>query len=205
VYHLNLTTGDLVMTTSFDYSVECLASDLALGSWVGTDYAFYTACGIDGSRNLMFRIHLDTGAADSAGGFGVTGEHPPIFVDDHSSDPVHAIAYDLSDGVLGGVHAGTFDLVSACDCGNEDIAGMALAAPSSGRPDVLPPPLAATNPVTATLNLPFACDCASGPALRTASPLPAQRECRAQASGRQARRAHRRAAHCRRPWPRLPR
>ena len=151
VYHLNLTTGDLVMTTSFDDSAVCLASDLALGSGEGEDYAVDTACGVSGDSNLMFRIHLDTGAADSADGFGSTGTHPPIFVRDVSRDPVHAVAYDLSDGVLGGVYAGTFDAAGSCDCGSEDFAGMALAAPSAGRPDLLPPLFAASNPTTATL------------------------------------------------------
>ena len=151
VYHLNLTTGDLVMTTSFDDSAVCLASNLALGSWEGVDYAFYTACGVDDAANLMLRIHLDTGAADSADGFGSTGTHAPIFVADASRDPVHAIAYDLSDGVLGGVFAGTFASVGACACGSEDFAGMALAASPAGRPDLFPPLFAASNPATATV------------------------------------------------------
>lgn len=152
VYHLNLTrtTGHLVRTTEFSDPM-CLASDLALGTWLGTDYAFYTACGIDGSRNLIFRIHLDTGAADSANGFGVTGAHPPIYVEDPSSDPVHSVVYDLSDGVLGGIYAGTIESVSACDCGSEDFAGMAVAAPPAGRPDLSPPLFAASNPATSTL------------------------------------------------------
>ena len=152
VYHLNISTGDLVMTTSFDDSAVCLASDLAFGSWVGgEDYAFYTACGVEDSSNLMLRIHLDTGAADSMNGFGDTGAHPPIFVADASRDPVHSVAYDLSDGVLGGIYVGTVDSAGACDCGSEDFAGMALAAPSAGRPDLLPPLFVATNPTTAAV------------------------------------------------------
>lgn len=151
VYHLNLTTGGLIKTTSFGDESVCLASDLALGSWEGEVYEFYTACGIDGSRNLMFRIHLDTGAADSVSGFGYTNEHPPIYVEDRSSDPVHAVVYDLSDGVLGGAYVGTFDDVSACYCGSQDFAGMALAAPSADRPDLSPPLFAAADPVTSTL------------------------------------------------------
>lgn len=152
VYHLNVSTGDLVMTTSFDPdSAVCLASDLALGSWEGEIYSFYTACGVEDSSNLMLRIHLDTGAADSMDGFGDTGAHPPIFVADASRDPVHSIAYDLSDGVLGGIYVGTVDAAGACYCGSEDFAGMALAAPSAGRPDVLPPLFAASNPTSATV------------------------------------------------------
>jgi outer membrane protein assembly factor BamB len=152
IYHLNITTGELVMTTAFDDSAICLASELSLGAWLGADYAFYTACDVFGDSNLMYRIHMDTGAADSAAGFGSTGEHPPIYVEDESSDPVHAAAYDLSDGVLGGVYAGTFDQVSACDLGSEDYAGMALAARSAGRPDLAPPLFVATNAVSATVD-----------------------------------------------------
>ena len=151
VYHINMTTGDLVMTTSFDDSADCLASDLSLGSWEGELYAFYTACGVEDFSNLMMRIHLDTGAADSVDGFGDTGAHPPIFVADASRDPVHSIAYDLSDGVLGGIYVGTVDAAGKCDCGSEDFAGMALAAPSAGRPDFLPPLFVASNPTTATV------------------------------------------------------
>ena len=170
VYHLNLTTGGLVKTTSFGDESECLASDLALGALEGDVYEFYTACGIEDSPNLMFRIHLDTGAADSVSGFGDTGEHPPVYVEDHSSDPVHAVVYDLSDGVLGGAYVLTFGVVSACACGSQDFAGMALAAPSAGRPDLLPPLFASANPATSTLAFFSPAPAQSGP---PPTPLPA--------------------------------